>query len=105
MFRQYVGGELPDQLAFGANGDLYVSLAFSNQISKLAADGSEITRWQSAPGEETPLDSPARIAFYSRDKTLLIANHALLSGNPANFAVLELYTDDPGDPLEKPSLP
>lgn len=105
VFHQYTGGELPDQLAFASNGQLYVSLALSNQISILAADGAELTRLQSAPGEDIQLDTPAAIAFNSRDKTLLIANHALLSGNPASFAVLELYTDDAGDPLEKPTLP
>jgi sugar lactone lactonase YvrE len=105
VFHVYNGGELPDQLAFASNGDLYVSLALSNQISILSADGTEITRLQSATGEDIQLDNPAAIAFNSRDKTLLIANHALLSGNPANFAVLELYADDPGDPLEKPFLP
>jgi hypothetical protein len=32
-------------------------------------------------------------------------NHALLSGNSANFAVLKVWVGDEGDPLEKPSLP
>ncbi len=105
IFHQYTGGELPDQLAFASNGELYVSLALSNQISILAADGTELTRLQSAPGEDIPLDNPAGIAFNSRDKTLLIANHALLSGNPANFAILELYADDAGDMLDQPVLP
>lgn len=105
VFHAYTGGELPDQLSFGANGKLYVSLAFSNQISVLAPDGTELLRYQSAPGDTIPLDNPAGIAFDSRSKSLLIANHALLSGNPAHFAVLQAFVDDPGDPLEKPYLP
>jgi len=40
-----------------------------------------------------------------RTKSLLIAHHALLSGNPANFAVLKMVAKDPGDPLDKPWAP
>ena len=46
--------------------------------------------------------NPAGIAFDSRSKSLLIANHALLSGNPAHFAILSAYVDNPGDPLSEP---
>jgi len=105
VFHQYPGFEVPDQLAFGADGDLYVSLAVSNQISVLAPDGTELTRLQSAPGDEIPLDGPAGIAFDSRSKSLMIANHAPFSGDPAHFAVLQAFVGDPGDPLEEPVLP
>ena len=105
VFHAYTGGELPDQLAFGADGELYVTLALSNQLSILATDGTEISRLQSAPGDDIPLDNPAGIAFDSRTQSLLIANHALLSGNPAHFAVLQAFVSDPGDPLEQPFLP
>ena len=105
VFYTYTASEIPDQLAFGARGDLYVSLALSNQISVLAADGTEITRISSAPGDAIPMDLPAGIAFDSRSKSLFVANHALLSGNPAHFAVLQVAVGDPGDELVKPSLP
>lgn len=105
VFHTYTGSELPDQLAFGARGDLYVSLALANQISVLAPDGSETVRISSAAGDAIPLDNPAAVAFDSRSKSLLIANHALLSGNPAHFAVLQAAVGDPGDELVKPSLP
>ena len=105
VFFQYVASEIPDQLAFGAQGDLYVSLALTNQISILSPGGVEIARISSDPGDDIPLDAPAGIAFDSRTKSLLIANHALLSMNAANFAVLQMGADDPGDPLEKPALP
>lgn len=95
-------GDIPDQLAFGARGDLYVSLAFSNQISVLSPNGTEKTRFGSAPDDTIPLDSPAGIAFDASSKSLLIANHALLSENAANFAVLKLYVKDPGNELVKP---
>lgn len=104
VFHEY-GGEVPDQLAFGATGELYVSLALSNQISVLAPDGTERARLDSAPGDDVPLDAPAGIAFDSRSKSLLIVNHALLTMDPAHFAVLQVFAGDPGNPLEKPSLP
>ncbi len=105
VFYQYIAGEVPDQLAFGAEGDLYVALALSNQISILAPNGTERARFASAPGDDVPLDLPAGIAFDSRTKSLLIANHALLSGDPAHFAVLQMFAGDAGDPLDEPSLP
>lgn len=105
VFHAYTAGEIPDQLAFGAQGELYVSLALTNQISMLALDGTELARFASAPGNDIPLDNPAGIAFDSRSKSLLVANHALLSGDPSHFALLKLYLGDPGDPLEAPDLP
>jgi DNA-binding beta-propeller fold protein YncE len=86
-------------------GKLYVSLALSNQISALAPNGTELTRYQSAPGDAVPLDSPAGIAFDSRTKSLLIVNHAIFTANPAHFAVLRLFVGNPGNPLDKPILP
>ncbi|HVQ39862.1 MAG TPA: hypothetical protein VMS31_20140 [Pyrinomonadaceae bacterium] len=102
VFHVYSAAEGPDQLAFGSDGKLYVTLAFTNQISILATNGDELTRISSQPGDEVPLDNPAGIAFDSRTKSVLIANHALLSGNPANFAVLSVYVGDSGDPLSQP---
>lgn len=101
-FHVYGMGEGPDQLAFAADGKLYVTLAFSNQISILSTSGAEITRISSQAGDEVPLDNPAGIAFDNRTKSVLIANHALLSGNPAHFAVLSVYVGETGDPLSQP---
>ena len=102
VFHQYAMGEGPDQLAFAKKGELYVTLAFTNQISILSTSGVEITRISSQPGDEVPLDNPAGIAFDDKNKSVLIANHALLSCNPANFAVLSVYVGDKGDPLSEP---
>jgi sugar lactone lactonase YvrE len=101
-FHQYVAGEGPDQLAFANDGKLYVTLAFTNQISFLSMSGVELGRIQSQPADDVPLDNPAGIAFDSRPKSVFVINHALLSGNPANFAVLSVYVGDPGDPLSQP---
>ena len=105
LFHDYSFGEAPDQLAFGTKGKLYVSLALSNQISVLNSDGTEAARIDSLPGDDIPLDAPAGIAFDSTRKSLMIANHALLTGDPAHFAVLRMDANDPGNPLEKPFLP
>jgi DNA-binding beta-propeller fold protein YncE len=105
VVHQYGGFAVPDQLAIGNTGHIYVSLAGSNQISVLAPNGTELARAQSASGDAIPLDGPAGIAFDSRTKSLLIANHAPFTGNPAHFAVLQVGVDDPGDPLEAPALP
>jgi len=102
----YTAGEAPDQLAFDTHGNLYVSLAFSNQISVLSPNGTELTRYQSAPGDAIPLDNPAGIAFDSRTKSLLIVNHAIFNPNPAaHFAVLRMFVGNSGNPLDKPILP
>jgi sugar lactone lactonase YvrE len=102
VVHEYVNGELPDQLAFSHNGLLYVTLAFSNEISVLAPCIGELTRITSQPGDEVPLDNPATIAFDNKTKSLLLSNHAILSGNPAHFAVLSIYVGDTGDPLSLP---
>jgi sugar lactone lactonase YvrE len=100
-FHVYAAAEGPDQLAIAADGKLYVTLAISNQISILSTEGTEITRFSSQVGDEVPLDNPAGIAFDNRTKSVLIANHALISGNPAHFAVLSVYVAESGDPLSQ----
>ncbi|MFZ1629052.1 MAG: hypothetical protein WAV70_08960 [Anaerolineae bacterium] len=102
VIHTYIAGEMPDQLAFDSVGNLYVSLALSNQISVLAANGTETVRYASAPGDAIPLDNPAGIAFDARTRSLLIVNHALLSGDPNHFAVLRMFVDDPGAQLFDP---
>jgi sugar lactone lactonase YvrE len=101
-FFQYTFGEGPDQLAFANDGTLYASLAFANQISFISTGGVELGRISSQVSDPVPMDNPAGIAFDSRTKSLLISNHALLSGNPAHFAILSAYVGNPGDPLSEP---
>lgn len=105
VFHAYTANEAPDQMAFDTQGNLYVSLALSNQISVLAPNGTELTRHQSAPGDAIPLDAPAGVAFDSRTKSLLIVNHAIFTANPAHFALLQMFVGNPGNPLDKPILP
>lgn len=98
----YDQGEFPDQLTFGTDGLIYVTLAFSNQISVLDPTGVEWGRISSGVGDPIPMDNPAALAFDSRSKSLLVVNHALFSGDPAHFALLRVYVGNPGDPLSQP---
>lgn len=105
LVHAYENGEAPDGFAFGASGDIYVTLVTTNEISVLNPGGVEVARIQSGPGSEIPLDAPANVAFDPSTKMLLIVNHAILSGNPDHFGVLRVWVNDTGDPLEKPYLP
>jgi sugar lactone lactonase YvrE len=101
VVHEYNQGEGPDQLAFGAKGDLYVTLALANQVSILKTDGSEV-RFASKPTDAIPLDNPAALAFDPKSKSLLVLNHALLGGDPAHFALLRADVRDAGQPLVEP---
>lgn len=91
----------PDGFAFGELGELYVTLAFSNQIAILAPWGDEIMRMNGPMGSEIPYDAPANLAF-DRSGSLLVTNHALLSGLPEDMAVLRVFVGDRGMPLFQP---
>ncbi|MGK3992078.1 SMP-30/gluconolactonase/LRE family protein [Sorangium sp. So ce1024] len=105
LVHAYPGGQAPDGFAFGKSGKLYVTLAGANAISVLDQYGVEVSRIESSPCDEIPLDAPANVAFNDAKDSLLIVNHALLTGNPDNFAVLKVWVGDEGDPLAKPWLP
>lgn len=105
VFHSYDYFEVPDGFAFGKSGNLYVALAAANAISVLSPEGMEIKRLVSDPTDAIPLDGPANIAFHNASRSLLITNHASLSGNMDHFAVLKLYVDDVESPLAKPNIP
>lgn len=89
----------PDDLAFGASGKLYVSLALANAISVL--DLSDPANVQETRYESDLLHNPAGLYFDDRSKSLLIANHALLEPNQG-FAVLRFMACERGLPLFEP---
>lgn len=106
VFHAY-GFESPDGIAFGASGNLYVALALTNQISVLAPDGTELSRYSgpaSSPSGPIPFDAPASVAFDNSSKSLVVTNHALFSGIPQNFTVIDVVVNDTADPLERPEL-
>jgi sugar lactone lactonase YvrE len=108
VFHAYAPGAGPDGIAFGRSGKLYVALAGYSQISALAPDGSEQARYsgpaQSPAGGTLPWANPANIAFNNRTGSLLVTNHASLTGLPDPsplFAVFDLYVADKSGKLFK----
>lgn len=101
VFHVYANGEAPDGIAFGQNGDLYVALAGSNQISVLTPAGWEVGSISGPNGCAVPFDAPANVAFDGAGR-LLVTNHAIFTADPAHFAVLQVRVDDGGQNLFKP---
>jgi len=107
LFHKYQGADTgagPDGVAFGKSGDLYVVLAGTSKISVLGSNGSETARF-SGPAKNPahpannplPWTNPANIAFNNKAKTLLVTNHAGLTGLPdpsAFFAIFDVYVKD-----------
>ena len=105
VFRQYTNGDLPDGIAFGRTGRLYVAIAtpFASGISILSPAGGQVTRLSNQGNPIFPYDSPANIAF-NGSGSIYVTNHAFVTGvtNPEQFTVLDVYVADPGLPLNMP---
>ncbi|MBV9924405.1 MAG: SMP-30/gluconolactonase/LRE family protein [Acidobacteria bacterium] len=106
-FKHFGPTDLPDGIAFGKSGNLYVAIAtpgFSGVLI-LGPNGAEVGRLSNAaPGDIAPYDSPANIAFDGHG-SILLTNHAFATGIPSHFQVLDVYVGDKGSPLSKPDLP
>ena len=107
VFKAFAPTDLPDGIAFGKSGNLYVAIATPglSGVVILGPDGSEVGRLtNAAPGDIAPYDSPANIAFDGHG-SLVVTNHAFATMIPSNFTVLDVYVGDKGSPLSKPDLP
>lgn len=107
VFHQFAIGDLPDGIAFGKSGNLYVAMAtpFNSGIAILRPDGTEGARLANAQlGAIFPYDSPANIAFNHKG-SLLVTNHAFVTMIPSQFTVLDVFVNDKESPLAKPNLP
>jgi sugar lactone lactonase YvrE len=107
VFKAFGPTDLPDGIAFGKSGNLYVADATPglSGVIILGPNGAEVGRLSNAaPGDLVPYDSPANIAFDGHG-SLLLTNHAFVTGIPAHFNVLDVYVGDKGSPLSKPDLP
>jgi sugar lactone lactonase YvrE len=106
-FKAFGPTDLPDGIAFGKSGNLYVAIAtpgFSG-VAIYAPNGAEVGRLaNAAPFDNAPYDSPANIAFDGHG-SLLLTNHAFATMIPEHFQVLDVYVGDKGSPLSKPDLP
>lgn len=104
IVHQYKQGEMPDGIAFGKSGKLYVALQFPSGISILNPDGTEGARLTGPSNSPIAYDAPADFAFDEKG-SVLATNHALFSGNRASFAVLKVFVDDRGVEVDVPHLP
>lgn len=109
VFHQYGPESLPDGVAFGRSGLLYVAIATpgASGVSILDGAGTEVTRLSNPPlSPFAPYDSPANIAFNGRG-SILLSNHASVTGfvDPSHFGIVDVFVDDKESPLAKPILP
>lgn len=109
VFHQYGPGDLPDGIAFGASGRLYVAMAapLGSGVSVLAPNGVQVLRLRNRIlSPFFPYDSPANIAF-KPPGSILMTNHAFATGivMPKQFTVVEVFVGDAESPLEKPAFP
>ncbi len=109
VFHAFAPGDIPDGIAFGRSGVLYVTDAtpFSSGIIGLRSNGSEVFRFTNPVNTPiNPYDSPANIAFNGRG-SLLVTNHAFATGGqmPQQFQLLEVYVNDYELGLFKPLIP
>ncbi len=108
-FHQYGPDALPDGIAFGRSGLLYVAIASpgASGVSVLDTGGTEVVRLSNPPlSLFAPYDSPANIAFNGHG-SILLTNHAFVTGvlNPGQFSVVDVFVDDKESPLAKPNIP
>jgi sugar lactone lactonase YvrE len=94
----------PDGIAFGKSGKLYVAEALTSTIKVLDSDGSVDAVYggpaMNPPGAPVPWANPANIAFNSKERSLLVTNHAsLVPFDPGLFVVFDVFVDDKGSPL------
>ena len=107
LFHRFDAGELPDGIAFGSTGDLYVAMAGpgSSGVLILRPDGTQRARLGNPQGSLTePYDGPANIAFDGAGN-ILLTNHAPFTGVALKkFSIVDVEVGDPGAPLFTPML-
>jgi sugar lactone lactonase YvrE len=91
--------DAPDGCALTRAGHIYIALVgVSNQIVELDATGHELARfgqvYTGTNNSPVPFDSPSGVAFLGT--RLLIANQSYFADDPANQALLDLETGEPG---------
>jgi sugar lactone lactonase YvrE len=97
--------DAPDGCVLSRSGHIYVALVgASNQIVELDSSGHELYRFgQQYTGTNdsaVPFDSPSGLAYLNTD--LIVANQSYAAGNPANQALLDVETEEPGMPSYVP---
>lgn len=107
LFHRFAAGELPDGIAFGAAGDLYVAMATATApgVMKLSPSGAQVARLTNPQGSPTsPYDGPANIAFDGAGR-ILMTNHAPVTGLVTRqFSIVDTDVGDAGAPLFTPMI-
>jgi hypothetical protein len=104
---RFAAGELPDGIAFGESGDLYVSMASPTApgVMVLRPDSTVKARIKN-PGLNltSPFDGPANIAFDGAGR-ILMTNHAPVTGLVTKqFSIVDVEVGDNGWPLITPQI-
>ena len=98
--------DAPDGLAIARSGNVYVALAGTSQIVMLSPQFTELARTPPNPianqAEEIPLDGPGSIVFDG--ERLLVSNHSPILGNPASWAILDVFAGEEGLALNYPRI-
>ena len=98
--------DAPDGIAIAESGNVYVALAGANQVLLLSPQFAEIARAPADPVANqalpVPLDGPASLAFLG--DRLLVSNHSPIRGDPASWAILDVFAGEPGLPLHYPQI-
>jgi sugar lactone lactonase YvrE len=89
---------VPDDLAFGKSGRLYVSLFGSNQIGVLAPDGRDVRRI-----DVSGADGLLGLRFQG-DSVLVANSNALAPENSSHWQILKVDVGEPGWPLIRPTI-
>ena len=105
---RFPAGDLPDGIAFGANKDVYVSMASPTApgVKVLRPDGTLKAQIKN-PGLDltAPFDGPANIAFDGAGR-ILMTNHAPVTGLiTKKFSIVDVDVADNGWPLNTPVIP
>lgn len=107
LVHRFALGELPDGIAFGATGDLYVSMASPTApgVMILRPDGTKRAQLSNPQGSlNAPYDGPANIAFDGAG-SILMTNHAPVTGLVTRqFSIVDVDVDDDGAKLFTPMI-
>jgi sugar lactone lactonase YvrE len=108
VLHAFARGDMPDGIAFGRTGLLYVAMATPTRSGVLVLDqsGATVRRFSNPDGSPlAPYDSPANIAFDGHG-SIVLTNHAFVSGAavPSQFSIVTTFVDDKGALLAKPTL-
>ena len=105
LFHRFGLGELPDGIAFGSTGDLYVAMATPGKagVLILRPDGTARARLANPPlSLLAPYDGPANIAFDGAGR-ILLTNHAPVTGLVLRkFSIADTDVGDTGAALFAP---